>query len=209
MSPMKQDFLSLLIGGQNRARVLRVFIFNAADSFTAAQIGKRSRISAKAAEVEIKVLERAGIIKKGMFSIQVGTGSRRVQGNQKEQLWTIDQDFKYLRAVTSFVHEVSPVQGNDIVAALKSSGRLTMVVLSGAFMGDISRPADIIIVADSYNEARIERAIKLLEPEYGREIRYAVFSTAEFRYRMTVHDRLIRDTLDYPHLVLLDKTQLL
>ena len=66
-----------------------------------------------------------------------------------------------------------------------------------------------LLAADGLNEGRLERAIRTLEPEFGREIRYAAFSTTEFRYRLTVQDRLIRDTLDYPHLVLLDKTRLL
>ena len=76
-------------------------------------------------------------------------------------------------------------------------------------MGDPTRPADIIIAVDALHESRLEKAIKTLEPQFGREIRYAAFSTPEFRYRLTVQDRLIRDTLDYPHLVLLDKARLL
>jgi hypothetical protein len=76
-------------------------------------------------------------------------------------------------------------------------------------MGDPSRPADLIIAVDSYNERRLDQAVRELEPRFGREIRYAAFSTPEFRYRLTVQDRLIRDTLDYPHLVLLDRTRLL
>jgi hypothetical protein len=47
--------------------------------------------------------------------------------------------------------------------------------------------------------------IKRLEGEFGREIRYALFSTSDFRYRLGVYDRLIRDVFDYPHRLLLDK----
>ena len=44
-----------------------------------------------------------------------------------------------------------------------------------------------------------------LEAELGREIRYAFFTTPDFRYRLGVYDRLLRDVFDYPHRVLLDK----
>ncbi len=206
---MHQDFLALFLGGQRRARVLRVFVFNQVDSFTVAQVAKRASVSSHVALEEMRALERAGIIKKGVFSIQVGERTHRIEGKQKEQMWTLDQECVHARAVSSFVHEVSPAHGESIVAKLKSSGRLSAVILSGVFMGDGTRPADLVIVADSHNEKRLERAIRDLEPELGREIRYAVFSTPEFRYRLTVHDRLIRDTLDYPHLVLLDKAKLL
>ena len=76
-------------------------------------------------------------------------------------------------------------------------------------MGDATRPADLIVALDTLNERRLEAAVRGLEPIFGREIRYAAFSTPEFRYRLTVQDRLIRDTLDFPHLVLLDRTRLL
>ena len=76
-------------------------------------------------------------------------------------------------------------------------------------MGDPSRPADLLVAADALNEGRLETAVRALEREFGREIRYAAFSAPEFRYRMTIQDKLLRDTLDFPHLVLLDKTRLL
>ena len=143
-------------------------------------------------------------------SITLANKSKRtIKGAAKVSAWTTNSDFKHLRAVSSFIHEVSPVHYDNIVGALKRGGRISAVILSGAFMGDDSRPADILIASDSINERRLERAVRSLEPAFGREIRYAAFTTPEFRYRITVQDRLIRDTLDYPHVVLLDKTRLL
>jgi hypothetical protein len=101
------------------------------------------------------------------------------------------------------------VRHEKIVSALRRGGRLAAVILSGCFLGDPSRPADLIVAADAFNERRLDKAVRDLEPMFGREIRYAAFSTPEFRYRLTIQDRLIRDTLDYPHLVLLDKTRML
>ncbi len=97
----------------------------------------------------------------------------------------------------------------NVLDALKRGGKLSAVVLSGSFIGDESRPADIVVAADSVNERKLEGAIRTLENVFGRELRYAAFSTPEFRYRLTVQDRLLRDTLDYPHLVLLDRSQML
>jgi len=132
-----------------------------------------------------------------------------VSGKQKEASWAADQTFSHASALSKFVHEVSPVRYNSVVAGLKGLGKLTAIVLSGSFMGDDSRPADLVVIADNLNEQRLESAVRSLEREFGREIRYAAFSTPEFRYRLTVQDRLIRETLDYPHLVLLDKMRLL
>ena len=44
-----------------------------------------------------------------------------------------------------------------------------------------------------------------MESEIGKELRYAFFDTQEFKYRMSIYDKLVRDILDYPHTVLVDK----
>lgn len=206
---MAEDFLGLLLGNTARAKVLRVFMFDPSVC-TLLQVAKRSGVPAKVAAGEIQVLEQLKIVKKGKLSIVVGDSSKRlVADKQKEDAWMANPDFAHLGALSKFVHEVSPIHHKGIVEGLKKSGRLSVVLLSGAFLGDISRPADLIVVADGINEARLEAAVKTLEPQFGREIRYAAFSTPEFRYRLTIQDRLLRDTLDFPHLVLLDKTRML
>ena len=47
--------------------------------------------------------------------------------------------------------------------------------------------------------------IEGLEAEIGKELRYAAFETGEFNYRLGMYDKLVRDILDYPHTVVLDR----
>ncbi len=195
---------------------LRAFIFNQFEPLTLAQAAKRSGISPRTTAREIRALEALDIIRrsKGVpapkSAWKVSKKRSKVSAARRsESAWILDPDFKYSRALSMFVHEVSPVRYARIVEALKRTGKITVVVVSGTFMGDPSRPADLLIAGDGLNEARLEAAVKTLEPHFGREIRYASFSTSEFSYRLTIQDRLIRDTLDYPHLVLLDRTKLL
>lgn len=206
----KDDFLGEFMSNPARARILRVFMFNPNESFTLPVLAKRAGVSLKAATREAKKLVDWGVVKRGKtVSITIGKAKRVVKGKQKIDTWAVNMEWKHLRALSSFVHEISPVRYAAIIGALKRTGRVSAVILSGSFMGDDSRPADLLVALDSLNERRVEAAIKTLEPAFGREIRYAAFSTPEFRYRMTVQDKLIRDTLDFPHLVLLDKTRLL
>ncbi len=207
---MKGDFLSILMGNPTRATVLRMFVFNQSQLFALGMVAKRTELTPQAATKEIKLLEQWGVIKKGKLSITLGKGAKRlVEGKQKEQTWTMDHGFKHVAALSKFVHEVSPVEYGNVLEVLKRTGRLSSVILSGSFMGDPSRPADLILAADGVSEPRLDAAVHALEKQFAREIRYAAFSTSEFSYRLTVQDRLIRDTLDYPHLVLLDKSKLL
>lgn len=207
---MAEDFLGQILNDRHRAKLLRVFVFNQSESFTLVQAAKRSGLSTRKTDSEIRALEKLGLIKKGRFAIALQNGSgRKVKGKQKVPTWSFNTAMKHSLAVSKFVYEVSPLHYETVINTLKRSSRPTAVILSGCFVGDPTRPADMIVAADGFNEKRIEQAMLRLEPVLGREIRYAAFSTPEFRYRLTIQDRLIRDTLDYPHLVLLDKTRML
>jgi hypothetical protein len=114
-----------------------------------------------------------------------------------------------MSALTTFVRDVSPAQFDLITAYLKPVGKISTVILTGSFVGDMSRPVDILLAADELQVKKLEKVLRTLEQLFGREIRYAAFSVAEFRYRMTIQDRLLRDVLDYPHTTLVDKQSVL
>jgi len=208
-----KDFLSDFIGEPARARLLRIFIFNDTESLTLSLAAKRAGITPQAASHALRELEHVGILIKSkqppMPVLRNGKLVKKTSPQKSEPVWTTNTDFEHFRAVSNFVHEASPARYDTITTALRRTGRLGVVVLSGNFMGDPTRPADLLLAADGLSKQRLETALKGLEQSFGREIRYAAFTTPEFRYRLTVQDRLIRDTLDFPHLVLLDKTRLL
>ena len=209
---MKEDFLTQFMGGdQSVARLLRAFVFDAERSFPLKDAGKRAGISPQAASRAIKVLEKWGVVKSGKSSsITLGNGTaRKVAAKTKVETWELDPEFPYVRTLSSFVREISPIRYENVIAALKTCGKIAVVVLSGSFTGDDNRPVDILIAGENVNEARLDQAIRSLEGVFGRELRYAVFTTPELRYRLTIQDRLVRDTLDFPHVVLLDRSKIL
>lgn len=198
----KADFLTQLID-PSRAAILRLFVLHDKETFLRADIAKRCSLSAAAVQKELGALEMMCVVRalegEGKNARERKTGTR----------YSYNEKFKYANALSAFVHEVSPQQFTDVEKALRGTGRLNAIVLSGVFIGDLKRPADLILVGDSVNEKRLEKVLRSFEPKYGREIRYAVFSTPEFRYRLTIHDKLVRDTLDYPHRLLLNKNNLI
>jgi len=204
------DFLSLLLANQSRARVIRTFISNESERMSVATIARRSGVSPRAAKLEITALLKMKLISQSKHMVPAIEGKKRAKKRMRtEDVWGLVVENKYVRALTSFVHEVSPAQYQDVERALKSTGRLSTVILSGLFVGDPSRPADLIISGDSVNERRVEKAVRTLEPKFGREIRYTILSTPEFRYRLTVQDRLLRDVLDFPHRILINRAGIL
>lgn len=205
---LKNEFLSVFIGSPARARILRAFVINENETFTPATAAKRSGVSTTLAARELKILEKLGVIKQTKMILPLATGKSKVR-RKPEQVWVLDPAFRYLRPLSTFVKEVTPVRYEHVVSALRRTGKLSTLVLSGSFMGDPTRPADIILAGDSLNQRKLEGAVRSLESAFGRELRYAAFSNPEFRYRLTVQDRLLRDTFDFPHLILMDRAHLL
>jgi DNA-binding MarR family transcriptional regulator len=196
------DFLSQIFES-SRARILRLFVLYDKESFTLSEIARRAKVTPQAATAEVDALVKVGLIKE-----EKGEGKTARQRKYTSR-YSFDEKHKHANALSAFIHEVSPERFNEVEKALRGAGRLSTIVLSGVFTGDLNRPADLIVVGDFVNEKRLEKVVRSFEPKYGREIRYALFSTPEFRYRLTIHDKLIRDTLDYPHRLLLNKNNLI
>ena len=76
---------------------------------------------------------------------------------------------------------------------------------SGLFTGVLESQIDLLVVGDHLDERVLAIFARSLEAELGREVRYASFETADFRYRLGAYDRLLRDVFDYPHRLLIDK----
>lgn len=203
MKKISADFLSLFMQDATRARVLRALVLNEHEVFTVEQAGKRAGVSAKSAKTALTALIRLGIVRKSVVAGEKKAGAKK----RLREVWFLDPHFPHARALAAFVREISPLRYDEVLDTLKKSGRLSVVVLSGSFVGDATRPADIVVAGDSMSERRMETAIRALEGIFGRELRYAAFPTAEFRYRLTVQDKLLRDTFDFPHRVLLDRTR--
>ena len=196
------DFLTALIE-PNRAKILRLLVLYDTEEHTLASIAERAGVAPALVAREAAALTALGVLREAK-----GQGK-----NEKERKaatrYSFNSKFKHAQSLAALVRETSDDRFDDVDRALRHAGRFSAIVLSGIFLGDLQRPADLIIVGDAVNEKRLEKAVRSFEPKYGREIRYAVFSTPEFRYRLTIHDKLVRDTLDYPHRILLNKHDLI
>lgn len=82
---------------------------------------------------------------------------------------------------------------------------MKLILTAGVFQHDPESRVDILVVGDNIKQGMLVSAISALEAELGKELRYAAFETADFKYRLGVYDKLVRDILDYPHQKILNK----
>lgn len=181
------DPLAKLFGSAARVKLLRLFFFNDEVSFSATSAASRAKVSLPVARKEIAALVGAGILKK------------RASG------FAVEKRFEHHEPLFTFLRGTTALKDGIILDVLKRAGNLRLVVLSGLFSGTIETKVDVLVVGDRLDDRALTLAIQKLEAELGRELRYASFSTEDFRYRRGVYDRLIRDVFDYPRRVILDK----
>ncbi|MAF59599.1 MAG: hypothetical protein QF858_01835 [Candidatus Pacebacteria bacterium] len=201
------EILSKLFGSQARVKVMRLFLFNEGESFENSDVAKRARVLDYTARSETRTLESAGLIKRISFFKEVmrGRGKNKKLVKKRVKGFTLNPKFKYLQALRNFLINAAPLQQNEIVKKLSGSGSLKLVIISGVFIQDWDSRIDILIVGDNIKTTKLEAAIKGIEADIGRELRYAIFPTKEFKYRLNVYDKLIRDVLDYPHQTVVDR----
>lgn len=188
---MKSDPLCKLFGSAARVKLLRLFLFNPRLSYTVPDAATRSRVAERAARREIHLFCSAGLIKRARLR---SAGAR----------YALNTDFGYLSALQSLLLN-APARGADIAERLKSSGVVKLVILSGIFMGEWDGRLDILVVGDRMKEKKLRAAVRRLESELGKEVRYSLLTSEQFFYRMGLNDHLVRDVLDYPHKIVLDK----
>lgn len=183
--------LSRIFGSPARLKTLRLFLLNQDRAFSVQETADRSKLTRESARYELAELTASGLLRK--------------KGSKAKVLYQVNPRYEYLEAFDTFVRETANVRPKEMVKALKKAGTLQVVALSGHFMGLIEPQIDLLVVGDHISERVLAQVVKSLEAEHGREIRYASFATADFRYRREVYDRLLRDIFDYPHRLLIDR----
>ncbi len=191
MTPLAMDPLSRLFGNPARLKLLRLFLFNDDTVFSSSDAAFRSKTAKDAARKELTLLMNAGVIRKK--SGKQGSG------------YTANKKFEHYTSLQKFMRETTDISDAYMLSTLRKAGTLRVVALSGLFSGAVEPKIDVLIVGDNLEEKPLINAIHTLEAELGRELRYASFTTEEFKYRVGVYDRLVRDVFDYPHRTILDK----
>lgn len=78
----------------------------------------------------------------------------------------------------------------ELSLTIKGLGAVDLLVYLGSFTQDTSTGIDVLIVGD-INKTQAHNYIADLEDEEGRELKYAVMPTEEYKYRRDVNDRFV------------------
>lgn len=198
------EALEKLFGSSARVKILKFFLFNTGEIFEKEIISKRTKVASKSIQKELNLLEKVGIIKKKSFFKTEEDRYGKIKKIRTKGYETIKESKLFLPLQNLLVKN-SPMSSNSLVQRLNKHGKLKVVIAAGVFINDSDSRVDLFIVGDDIKETPLKNTITTLESEIGKQLRYAVLSVQDFKYRLGVYDRLVRDVLDYPHQIYLDR----
>ena len=201
------DILGKLFGSEQKVKIMRLFLFNPETPFNAEIISDRIRIDLFSIRDELATLRQMKLIKPKSFTSRVVVRKKGKQKIVRKRMsgFVLNASFPYMEELQRLLLDTSLLKGDEIVHKLSPAGRLKLVIIAGLFIQDAESRLDILVVGDHLKRATVDHKIKTMEAEIGKELRYAAFETHEFNYRLGLYDKLIRDVLDYPHLIVLDR----
>lgn len=196
------EILSKLFGSTAKVKIMRLFLLNAEQPFDVATVAERANVQSVVARKEVTTLEKANFLKRKSYMkdpVSVRGKRKRVQG------WVLNEKFPYLNEVHSLVVNSQPLGDREITQKFSRVGKVKFLVVSGVFLQEPDSRVDLLVVGDNLKQKTLENTVRILESEVGKELRYSAFNTEQFKYRMGMYDRLIRDILDYPHQIVIDR----
>lgn len=192
------EILGKLLGGVPRVKLMRLFLLNPDQAFDAADAAERSRTQAAVARRAFREFATISLIRKKSFTKEWVDG-RGIERKKRVQGFCLNPEFPYIKELRNLLVEGEFFKHADIARRIKPAGRVQLLVISGIFIQNSESRLDLLIVGDNLKKSYITKTVQVLESELGKELAYAVFETADFKYRISMYDKLLRDVFDYPH----------
>lgn len=201
---MKQlDILGRLFGSMTRVKLMKFFLLNQDTALSVEDLALRLRVKTKMIKDDLVELAKVGMIKQKIVTKVIVRG--RTSRKKKSRGYVANKEFSLSEPLWTLLIDAAGTHIPDLLPRFNKVGKVGLFIVSGIFLHDSDRAMDLMIVGDRLERKVIDRKIKELESEIGKELRYAVFETSEFIYRLNMYDKLLRDILDYPHEKLINK----
>ena len=194
-----------LFGSKTRVKLLQLFYTNPNRSFYVREITRKIDEQINSVRREL-----ANLLSVGIISSDTTNNRLYYEVNQKYEHYDAFQSIfggGVMRKKTK-VGATDVVVKDEPVDELKGLGKVDLALFSGQFTRDETAGIDLLIVGD-VNKRALEKYVSELEAREAKEIRYAVMSTDNFKYRKQINDRFITKVIEAKKQVITDKENLL
>jgi len=194
------EILENFLGSANKVKLWKVFLLNTNREFHLKDLIKLTRIKKDSLVLELRDLMRLGIVKASKKETAI--------------IYKTNINFPLINEITEMTLSVVPRSADKILEKLNTLSRLKTVLLAGFFTTPLGRQRnmintsnssiDLLLVFEKVPE-NVENIVSELEFNMGKELSYCALDQNDFKYRHSIGDKLIRDVLDFDHIIAMDK----
>jgi len=184
--------LERLFGSTARVRLMRVFYLNSEQSLTLKEVSKMAKLSSRVASKENKLLLSIGFLKKG-----------------GKKSFTISETFSLFLALRNLVITASPASRENLLNFFKKNKKIKLVAIGGVFLDSAPGESDLdlLVVGNGIKKGAVEKFVKKMEPDIGKEINWSFLSLTEFNDRIAMRDKFLRDFFDSQNEFIINKIE--
>lgn len=190
--------LEQLFGSQTRVKLLQIFLNNPNDKYFVRELTRVLDSQINAVRRELENLETLEIIK------VVKDAEETDKMKLRQKFYQSNDQFVLYPELKSIMQKAQFLVNKKFATALKKTGKVYYLALTGQFVGAKDIPIDILVVG-KMSKKTFENTLKNFEKSLGREINYTLLDKEEFNYRRSVADRFLYAILDAEKIVMIDE----
>ena len=184
--------LEVLFNSKAMPKILNLFFQNEERGFRVKEVAKRCQIHSKTVKKELEKLRKISLLQ------------RKSQKNK--YFYLLNPKFPFFSELRAMIVHGSPLSLKELSYILKKIKGIKLAVISGIFLkGRRTSSVDLLIVGDKIQKAALSRAIRRIESQMGKEINWCLMTSEEFKYRIEMNDKFLRDIFDFAHRKIIDK----
>ncbi len=203
-----ENLLEKLFESVSKVRVLRLFMQNPEHIFTFPELVKRANLNSQVAKKELQKLIKISLVELKIVRIKpervLKKGKKTVQA-KKTKAYCVNPEFGLIDELHNLVTKSSVTSRSKLSQRIKKIGNVKLAIIAGIFLNKNDTRADLLLVCDNIKKGMLENFLHQTESELGKHLRYTVMDTKEFKYRLDMYDRFLRDVLEYPHEKLINR----
>ncbi len=192
-----------LFGSKTRVKLLHLFYSNPNRSFYVREITRKIDEQINSVRREL-----ANLLSIGIITSDNNNNKLYYEVNQKYEYFNPLEQIFGAGKTTKTKTKSASIATDEEQADLKNLGNIEMAVFTGGFTRDESTGIDVLVVGN-VNQTQLAKYIDALEKKEGRDMRYAVLSLDEYKYREQIHDRFVANVRAAKKQILIDKARLL
>lgn len=192
-----------LFGSKTRVKLLHLFYSNPNRSFYVREITRKIDEQINSVRREL-----ANLLSIGIITSDNNNNKLYYEVNQKYEYFDPLEEIFGVGKPTKSKAKSTAIATDEEQTDLKNLGNIELAIFTGSFTRDETTGIDVLIVGN-VNQTQLGKYVEALEKKEGREMRYAVLSLDEYKYREQIHDRFVANVREAKKQILIDKARLL